>query len=106
MFGPITLGSRLSYLDFDAYQAILYDKSAIVLMMLRDLDRRGNFFKGLREFFAAYKYQVGPDGEFHPDHGTGLRPRPQDFFQGLVRFPHPSRSLCRPRIVRSRTDLS
>jgi len=62
--GPITLGSRLSYLDFDAYQAILYDKSAIVLMMLHDLIGDDAFFKGLREFFAVHKYRSARTSSF------------------------------------------
>jgi len=55
--GPITLGSRLSYLDFNAYQAIVYDKAALALMMLSDLLGEDVFFRGLREFAAAHKFR-------------------------------------------------
>lgn len=42
--GPIILGPRLSYLDFAGYQAIVYDKAALVLFMLKDLHGRGCLF--------------------------------------------------------------
>lgn len=57
-FGAITLGSRLSYLDFEAYQALVYDKSAVVLAMLRDLLGEDVFFKGLRTFIETYKFKL------------------------------------------------
>lgn len=64
VFGPITLGSRLSYLDFDAYQAIVYDKSALVLALLRDWIGEDSFFKGLRDFFETYKYNSARTSQF------------------------------------------
>jgi hypothetical protein len=63
-WGPITLGSRLSFIDFEAYQAIIYDKTALVLNMLRDLLGDEIFFTGLREFFAEHKYSAASTGQF------------------------------------------
>lgn len=63
-WGPITLGSRLSYTDFEAYQAIVYDKTALVLNMLRDLLGDEVFFTGLKEFFKTYKYSTASTGQF------------------------------------------
>lgn len=63
-WGPITLGSRLSYTDFEAYQAIVYDKTALVLNMLRDLLGDEFFFTGLKEFFKTYKYSTASTGQF------------------------------------------
>ena len=63
-FGAITLGSRLSYVDFEAYQALVYDKSAVALAMLRDLLGEDVFFKGLRSFIAAYKYKLARTSHF------------------------------------------
>jgi hypothetical protein len=54
--GPIAIGSRLSFFDYDAYQAVIYDKAALVLFMLQDLLGDDVFFSGLREFFNKYKY--------------------------------------------------
>jgi hypothetical protein len=55
-WGPILLGSRLCTLDFDAYQAIVYGKTSLVLNMLLDLLGENAFFNGLKDFFAAHKY--------------------------------------------------
>ncbi|HUU37827.1 MAG TPA: M1 family aminopeptidase [Candidatus Desulfaltia sp.] len=63
-WGPITMGSRLSFTDFEAYQAIVYDKTALVLNMLRDLLGDEVFFTGLKEFFAAHKYSAAATGQF------------------------------------------
>ncbi|MFZ2053195.1 MAG: M1 family aminopeptidase [Candidatus Aminicenantales bacterium] len=63
-WGPITMGSRLSFTDFEAYQAIVYDKTALILNMLRDLLGDEIFFTGLKEFFAAHKYSAATTGQF------------------------------------------
>jgi aminopeptidase N len=63
-FGPITLGSRLSFLDFQAYQAIVYNKSALVLNMLLDLLGEEVFFAGLMDFLREYKYSAASTGQF------------------------------------------
>ena len=64
LWGPITMGSRLSFTDFDAYQAIVYDKTALVLNMLRDLLGEEVFFSGLKAFFEEYKYTAASTGQF------------------------------------------
>lgn len=63
-WGPITLGSRLSFIDFEAYQAIIYDKASLVLNMLHDLLGEEVFFSGLKEFFSAYKFTGAATGHF------------------------------------------
>lgn len=63
-FGPITLGSRLSYLDFEAYQAIIYNKSALVLNMLHDLLGDEVFFKGMREFQSQRRFSAAVTNHF------------------------------------------
>jgi hypothetical protein len=63
-FGAVTLGSRLSYLDFEAYQALVYDKSAVALAMLRDLLGEDVFFKGLRTFIETYKFKPARTAHF------------------------------------------
>jgi hypothetical protein len=63
-WGPITMGSRLSFTDFEAYQAVIYDKTALVLNMLHDLLGDDIFFSGLKEFFAAHKYSAASTGQF------------------------------------------
>jgi hypothetical protein len=63
-WGPITLGSRLSFVDFEAYQAIVYNKASLVLNMLHDLLGADLFFAGLREFFNRHKYSAATTGQF------------------------------------------
>jgi hypothetical protein len=62
--GPIIMGSRLSYFDFSAYQAIVYNKAALALFMLQDLVGREGFEAGLKAFFATHKYGAARTGEF------------------------------------------
>jgi hypothetical protein len=63
-WGSIMLGSRISYLDFQAYQAIVYNKTALVLNMLYDLLGEGVFFQALQEFFERHKYSAPRSREF------------------------------------------
>jgi hypothetical protein len=80
--GPIALGSRLSYFDFEAYQAIIYDKAALALFMLQDVLGPDVFFSGLKEFFAKFKYTAARTDKFiavmEKVSGRDLR----DFFEG------------------------
>jgi hypothetical protein len=80
--GPILMGSRLSYFDLMAYQAIVYDKAALVLFMLQDLLGRETFESGLKDFFEKQKYGSARTGEFikamESVSGRDLRP----FFHG------------------------
>ncbi len=62
--GPIVMGSRLSYYDFEAYQAIVYNKAALALFMLEDLIGKESFNAGLRSFFEKYKFQAARTGQF------------------------------------------
>jgi len=62
--GPIAIGSRLSYFDFDAYQAIIYDKAALALFMLQDMLGADVFLSGLRGFFEAHKYTAARTQDF------------------------------------------
>jgi len=63
-FGAIMLGSRLSFLDFEAYQAIVYDKTTLVLWQLRDLLGEETFTRGLRAFFEANRFKAVRTAQF------------------------------------------
>ncbi len=63
-WGPITLGARISYHDFAAYQTIVYNKSSLVLNMLKDLLGDQLFFSALKKFFEDYKYDSANTGKF------------------------------------------
>jgi aminopeptidase N len=63
-WGPIIFGSRISYFDFFAFQAIIYNKTSLVLNMLKDMLGDELFFSGLREFFSRYKHGAARTGNF------------------------------------------
>ncbi len=63
-WGSILMGSRISYGDFEAYQAIVYNKAALVLNMLKDLLGEDVFFQALNEFFVRHKYSAPRSKEF------------------------------------------
>lgn len=64
-WGEITMGSRISYLDFNAYQTIVYNKSALVLNMLKDLLGDDVFYAGLKRFFNRHRYRSGHTDAFY-----------------------------------------
>lgn len=64
VWGAITLGSRLSFLNFEAFQAVVYDKSALVLLMLRDILGPETFRAGLREFYGTFQYHAARTAQF------------------------------------------
>lgn len=63
-WGAIIMGSRISHLDFEAYQSIIYNKTALVLNMLRDLLGDEMFFLGMKRFFLRNKYSAANTNEF------------------------------------------
>lgn len=63
-WGPITFGSRISHFDFFAFQSIVYNKSSLVLNMLKDMLGEEVFFWGIKEFFNKFKYQTARTNDF------------------------------------------
>lgn len=55
-WGAITLGSRISYFNFEAYQSIVYNKAALVLYMLKDLLGDDLFYYGLQKFYRNFQF--------------------------------------------------
>jgi hypothetical protein len=80
--GPISLGSRLSLFDYEAYQAIVYNKSALALNMLREILGDGAFFKGLQAFFETYKFGAARTGQFRDIMQKTSGRDLEGFFQG------------------------
>ncbi len=80
--GAIILGARLSYYDYEAYQAIIYNKAAMVLMMLQDFIGKETFFRGLREFFETYKFNPARTQNFIRVMETVSGRDLGDFFRG------------------------
>ena len=63
-WGPIIFGSRISHFDFFAFQTIIYDKSSLVLNMLKDMLGDKMFFSGIRKFFTKFKYRAARTNDF------------------------------------------
>ena len=62
--GPIWLGYRLGHLQDNprAFRGVVYNKSAVVLQMLRRMMGDEAFFAGLRRFYASSRFRkVGTD---------------------------------------------
>jgi len=57
--GPISLGYRLGHIKHDGrvFRAIVYNKSAVVLHMLRRLMGDEAFFGALRQFYTTWRYK-------------------------------------------------
>jgi hypothetical protein len=57
--GPVYLGYRIGHIKGDSrmFRAIVYDKGAMVLHMLRRLLGDDAFFAGLREFYQTWQYK-------------------------------------------------
>ena len=57
--GPVYFGYRIGHIRADsrAFRAIVYDKGAIVLHMLRRLIGDDAFFRGVRRFYAESRFE-------------------------------------------------
>src|SRR5436190_1485482 len=64
--GPVYLGYRLGHIKADGrtFRALVYNKGAMVLHMLRRLMGDETFFAGLREFYATWRYQKAGTDDF------------------------------------------
>jgi hypothetical protein len=80
--GAIIMGSRLSFYDFEAYQAVIYDKAALALFMLQDILGKDIFLAGLRSFFETRKYTAARTEDFISDMEKASGQDLRDFFRG------------------------
>ena len=64
--GPVYLGYRLGHIKADGrvFRALVYNKGAMVLHMLRRLMGDEAFFAGLRDFYATWRYQKAGTDDF------------------------------------------
>jgi hypothetical protein len=87
-WGPIIFGSRISHFDFIAFQAIIYNKTSLVLNMLRDMLGEDVFFQGIQEFFRRYKYGAARTHDFvntlSEISKKDLKPFFQDWFESYT----------------------
>lgn len=84
--GPIYLGYRLGHIKSDGrvFRAIIYNKAAMVLHMLRRLVGNEVFFSGLRRFYAEWRFRKAGTEDFRAameaSGATGLAP----FFEAWI----------------------
>ena len=64
--GPVYLGYRLGHIKAEGrvFRAIVYNKGAMVLHMLRRLVGDEKFFAGLRQFYATWKFRKAGTDDF------------------------------------------
>jgi hypothetical protein len=64
--GPVYLGYRLGHIRGEGriFRAIIYNKGAMVLHMLRRLIGDEHFFAGLRQFYAEWKFRKAGTDDF------------------------------------------
>jgi hypothetical protein len=64
--GPISLGYRIGHVKRDSrlFRAVIYDKGAMVLHMLRRLVGDQAFFAGLRRYYYTWRFQKAGTDDF------------------------------------------
>lgn len=87
-WGSILMGSRISHLDFEAYQSVIYNKTALVLNMLRDILGNEMFYLGMQRFFLRNKYSAANTHSFINIFNELAENDLDDFFRGWFRSYH------------------
>jgi hypothetical protein len=64
--GPVYLGYRLGHIKGDSrtFRAVIYNKAAMVLHMLRRLLGDETFFRGIRAFYAEWQFRKAGTDDF------------------------------------------
>jgi hypothetical protein len=64
--GPVYLGYRLGHIKGDSrvFRAVIYNKAAMVLHMLRHLVGDEAFFRGVRAFYAEWRFRKAGTNDF------------------------------------------
>ncbi len=87
-WGAITMGSRISYFNFEAFQSIVYDKSTLVLFLLKDYLGQDVFFRALKEFFTQKRFSQAKTGDFirifEKISGRDLKPFFENWFNSYL----------------------
>lgn len=87
-WGAITMGSRISYFNYEAFQSIVYDKTTLVLFLLKDYLGQDVFFRALKEFFIQKRFSQAKTGDFirifEKISGRDLRPFFENWFNSYL----------------------
>ena len=83
--GPIVYGRRIINLsnDLDTYQSIVYNKAALVFLMLKEILGEEEMLRRLRQILVDFKYQSLATARFIQHMSQGSQ-RLQKFFKGWV----------------------
>jgi peptidase M1-like protein len=84
--GPVYLGYRLGHIKADGrvFRAIVYNKGAMVLHMLRRLVGDQAFFAGLRRFYTTWRYQKAGTDDFRVAMESASSRTLDRFFEGWI----------------------
>lgn len=84
-YGPIAYGKRLLnlYGDYDIYQSVVYNKSALVFQMLAEIIGEEALLERLRGLLEHFRYQSVGTAQFIT-YMTQKEPRLQKFFAGWI----------------------
>jgi hypothetical protein len=85
--GPISLGNRLGQVQNDSriFRAVVYNKSAVILHMLRRLIGDQAFYGGLRRYYTNWRYSKAGTEDFRTAMQAETPIRLNRFFQRWIR---------------------
>ena len=85
--GPISLGYRLGHVRGDgrAFRAVVYNKAAVVMHMLRRLIGDEAFFAGVRRFYAEWRFKKAGTQDLQAAFEAETPMKLDRFFDGWVR---------------------
>jgi len=85
--GPISLGYRLGHIQGEGrvFRAIVYNKSAVVLHMLRQLIGDDAFFAGIRKFYRDWRFQKAGTDDLRVAFEAGTPLKLGRFFDRWIR---------------------
>jgi hypothetical protein len=84
--GPIYLGYRLGHIRGDSrvFRALVYNKAAMVLHMLRRLVGDEAFFDGIRRFYADWRFRKAGTDDFRKAMEASSHRELGPFFEGWI----------------------
>ena len=84
--GPSTWGYRLGLIDEEprVFRALVYNKAALVLHMLRRLIGDDAFFAGLRRFYTSMRFEVAGTDDLVRAFETEAKRSLEDFFERWI----------------------
>jgi aminopeptidase N len=84
--GPIYLGYRLGHIEGQSrvFRSVVYNKSAVVLHMLRGLIGDEAFFGGLRRFYAEWRFRKAGTGDLRDAFQAGTPIPLERFFERWI----------------------